>query len=68
MLPEGTPIPTPDKISNSEKLGVYQGGGYVSKGVYRPWINCLMSNLHTIDMFCPVCKKSIQDRIDFNCR
>ena len=68
MLPEGTPIPTPDKPSNAEKTGVYQGGGYVSKGVYRPWINCLMNNLHTIDVFCPVCKKSIQEMIDFNCR
>jgi hypothetical protein len=68
MLPEGTPIPTPEKTGNKEKLGVYEGGGYVSKGVYRPWINCLMNNLHTIDVFCPVCSKSIQNMIDFNCR
>ncbi len=68
MLPEGTAIPTPQKDSNAEKLGVYEGGGYVSKGVYRPWINCLMNNLHTIDVFCPVCSKSIQEMIDFNCR
>ncbi len=68
MLPEGTPIPTPNKPENAEKLGVYEGGGYVSKGVYRPWINCLMNNLHTIDVFCPVCSKSIQEMIDFNCK
>ncbi len=67
MLPEGTEIPTPSKDKNAEKLGVYEGGGYVSKGVYRPRINCLMNNLHTIDVFCPVCKKSIQEMIDFNC-
>jgi len=67
MLPEGTEIPTRSKDRNAEKLGVYEGGGYVSKGVYRPWINCLMNNLHTIDVFCPVCKKSIQELIDFNC-
>lgn len=68
LLPEGTKIPTPVKQENKEKPGVYEGGGYVSKGVYRPWINCLMNNLHTIDVFCPVCSKSIQDMIDFNCR
>jgi hypothetical protein len=68
MLPEGTPVPTPAKFRNTETLGVYEGGGYVSKGVYRPWINCLMNNLHTIDVFCPVCSKSIQETIDFNCR
>ena len=68
MLPEGTAIPTNAKSENSKKLGVYEGGGYVSKGVYRPWMNCLMNNLHTIDVFCPVCSKSIQDMIDFNCK
>ena len=67
MLPEGTEIPTPSKDRNAEKLGVYEGGGYVSKGVYRPWINCLMNNLHTIDVFCPVCSKSIQEAIDLQC-
>ena len=68
MLPEGTVIPTPDKGKNGDKLGVYEGGGYVSKGVYRPWPNCLMNNLHQIDVFCPVCIKSIQEMIDLNCR
>jgi hypothetical protein len=67
MLPVGTIVPTHDLVSNTEKLGVYEGGGYVSKGVYRPWINCLMNNLHTIDVFCPVCNKAIQEMIDFNC-
>jgi IgA Peptidase M64. len=66
MLPAGTPIPTPAKPDNKQKIGVYEGGGYVSKGVYRPWINCLMNNLHTIDIFCPVCNKAIQDMIDFD--
>jgi hypothetical protein len=66
MLTTGTAIPTPVKNENQQKLGVYEGGGYVSKGVYRPWINCLMNNLHTIDVFCPVCSKAIQDKIDFD--
>lgn len=68
MLPEGTPVPTPKKTSNEGKLGVYEGGGYLEKGVYRPWINCMMNNLHTIDVFCPVCRKAIQEAIDFNCK
>jgi hypothetical protein len=68
MLPVGTSVPTPAKPENQQKLGVYEGGGYVSKGVYRPWINCLMNNLHTIDIFCPVCNKAIQEMIDINCK
>lgn len=68
MLPQDTTIPTPVTIEKEEKLGVYEGGGYVSKGVYRPWVNCLMNNMHTIEVFCPVCTKSIQDMIDRNCK
>ena len=68
MLIDGTAIPTIAKSESNRTLGVYEGGGYVSKGVYRPWVNCMMNNLHTIDVFCPVCSKAIQEIIDFNCK
>ncbi len=68
MLPKGTPVPTPLTAESVEKLGVYEGGGYVAKGVYRPWPNCLMNNLHTTDKFCPVCTAGIQSQTEFLCR
>lgn len=68
MLPVGAKIPTPESEWEKETLGVYEGAGYVTKGVYRPWVNCLMNNLHTIDQFCPVCNKAIQEMIDFHCK
>jgi hypothetical protein len=68
MLPEGTPIPTPVTPERDQVLGVYEGGGYLTEGVYRPWPNCLMNNLHTINKFCPVCEKGIRDQIEFLCR
>jgi hypothetical protein len=68
MLPEGTEIPTQYNSTAKDKLGVYEGGGYVSKGVYRPCYNCVMNNFHTIDVFCPVCIKAIKGVIEFNCR
>ena len=49
-------------------VGVFEGGGYAAKGVYRPWRNCLMNNLHRTDEFCPVCTKAICDYIEFLCR
>ena len=52
---------------NPEKpwpLGVYEGGGYLQKGVYRPWPNCMMNWFHRIDEYCPVCKQAIQETID----
>ena len=67
LLKAGTPVPTPLTDENSRELGVYEGGGYVAKGVYRPWPNCLMNNLHKTDEFCPVCILAIQKYIDFLC-
>jgi hypothetical protein len=46
------------------KLGVYEGGGYLQKGVYRPWPNCMMNWFHRIDVYCPVCVKETQNTID----
>lgn len=66
MLDKSTPVPTEAKDENRSLLGVYEGGGYVSEGVYRPWVNCLMNNLHHIDIFCPVCTQELQMRIDFH--
>ncbi len=45
-------------------LGVYEGGGYLQKGVYRPWPNCMMNWFHRIDVYCPVCTQAIQETID----
>jgi hypothetical protein len=57
MIPEGTPVPTPSFDTYNETVGVYEGGGYVSKGVFRPMIDCRM---HTNDAaFCPVCQKAL---------
>lgn len=45
-------------------VGVYEGGGYKSKGVYRPVITCRMrDNYHPT--LCPVCEASVARLIDF---
>ena len=43
----------------SECGGVFEGGGYVAKGVYRPAISCTMKNTSTAEDFCEVCKRAI---------
>ena len=63
MLPEKTPIPTPSDEKNENKLGVYEGGGYVTKGVFRPMINCRMRS--NASDFCPVCQRAINLMIDW---
>ncbi len=64
LLADETPIPTPDTDEWEGKTGVYEGGGYMAKGVYRPSRDCLM---HTFkkDVFCAACSKAIVDMIDF---
>ncbi len=64
MLLVETSIPTPDIWENENKLGVYEGGGYASKGIYRPMIQCRMRSNHS--EFCPVCQRAINRMIDWS--
>lgn len=64
MIDEDTPIPTPDTKEYRDKVGVYEGGGYMAKGVYRPMQDCSMKSI-SVNNFCPVCKRAIKKMIDF---
>jgi hypothetical protein len=64
LVDKSTPIPTPDTPEYKNKIGAFEGGGYVAKGIYRPMQDCTMKSLF-INNFCPVCKKSISQMIDF---
>jgi len=46
------------------KVGVFEGGGYASKGIYRPSVDCRMFSLSLID-FDPVCSAAIEKMVDF---
>lgn len=64
MLPAGTPIPTPVKHKNKYPVGVYEGGGYSFKGIYRPADDCRMRT-NTCEAFCPVCQSALSRLINF---
>jgi hypothetical protein len=64
LVDKDTPIPTPAEDKYKDKTGAFEGGGYVAKGIYRPRQDCTMRSI-SVDNFCPVCKKAIQDMIDF---
>ncbi|MBZ0200588.1 MAG: IgA Peptidase M64 [Ignavibacteriaceae bacterium] len=63
-LDNSTPIPTPATDEYIDKVGVFEGGGYAAKGIYRAKQDCTMKSI-SVNNFCPVCKKTIQDMIDF---
>ncbi|MCD4746052.1 MAG: IgA Peptidase M64 [Bacteroidales bacterium] len=64
LLKKKIPIPTPDEEKYYKKLGVFEGGGYVAKGVYRPAYDCLMKSFND-DQFCDACKEAIIKMINF---
>lgn len=64
MLPEGTMIPTKPVEGQPMSLGVYEGAGYMSKGLYRPVDNCRMRT-NEAPAFCPVCQRAIERMIDY---
>ena len=45
-----------------EKVGAFEGAGYLAKGLYRPQIDCIMYTRHLV--FCKVCSRSIEKVID----
>ena len=61
MVAEGVEIPTQVTAERSKNyvVGVYEGGGYRAKGIYRPTDVCRMRN-NTAEKFCPVCQRAIE--------
>mgnify|MGYP003547421622 FL=1 len=75
MLPRFVSIPATDAAEDVWKqigagkspdsfIGVYEGAGYQSKGVYRPFPDCRMKT-NAADGFCPVCQRAIARIIEF---
>jgi hypothetical protein len=65
MVDKTTPIPTPRILQYKSVTGVFEGGGYMAKGIYSPWQDCLMKSNQT-DNFCPVCRDAILNAIDWH--
>jgi hypothetical protein len=50
------------KEQNREKVGAFEGAGYLAKGLYRPQVDCIMYTRHLV--FCRVCSRSIENVIN----
>ncbi len=66
MVAEDTPIPTPRDPKYAGVVGMFEGGGYLSKGIYSPVMDCRMKS-NEAPGFCPVCKDAIARMIQFYC-
>lgn len=64
LMDKNTPIPTPVEDNAKYKVGVYEGGGYAFKGVYRPVDKCRM-RVNDVPAFCPACQQALDRLTDF---
>lgn len=69
--PNLTTNPTPpvkwQDLVDAGKAGIIEGGGYLSKGVWRGQEDCRMRTNENPD-FCPVCQQALTRLIDFYTR
>jgi hypothetical protein len=64
MIDASTPVPTPRTEAYSKTLGMFEGGGYLGKGMYSPMMDCRMKS-NEAPGFCPVCRDAIRKMIRF---
>ncbi|MCF0192785.1 MAG: peptidase M64 [Prevotella sp.] len=52
------------KWQDMPQVGLYEGAGYRTKGIFRPTKDCRMRSNTTPD-FCPVCQRAIRQLVEF---
>jgi hypothetical protein len=67
MIEEGIPLPTPATEEYRDKVGLFEGGGYSAKGIYRPQVDCRMKS-NEAESFCKVCEEALRQMIEFYIR
>lgn len=60
MIGKNTPVPTPAEDRYKNVTGLFEGGGYSAKGIFRPGLDCRMKG-NTADNFCRVCIGTIRE-------
>lgn len=64
MITAGIPIPTPRTKEYADKIGLFEGGGYVGKGIYSPVMDCMMKS-NNPNEYCPVCQQAVEARLKY---
>jgi hypothetical protein len=64
LISAETPVPTPRDDKFKRETGMFEGGGYLSKGIYSPAMDCRMKT-NEAPAFCPACREAIGKMIRF---
>lgn len=64
MIGKDTPQPTPAEEKYRNVTGLFEGGGYSPKGIYRSEMDCRMIS-NGPKGYCTVCRNAIREMIEF---
>lgn len=64
MIGKDTPVPTPSEEKYNNVTGLFEGGGYSAKGIYRSELDCRMKS-NGLKGYCTVCRNGIKEMIEF---
>ena len=64
MISRETKVPTPAEEKFSNVTGLFEGGGYSPKGIFRPELDCRMKS-NSPKGYCSVCQVAIKRMIEF---
>ncbi len=64
MISPDTPVPTPAEEKYSNVTGLFEGGGYSAKGIFRPELDCRMKS-NSSKGYCSVCREAVKKMIEF---
>jgi hypothetical protein len=64
MIASETPVPTPAEDRYKNVTGLFEGGGYSAKGIWRPEMDCRMKS-NGPKGYCSVCREAVRKMIEF---
>jgi hypothetical protein len=64
MIGSDIPQPTPSEEKFKDVTGLFEGGGYSPKGIYRSEMDCRMKS-NGPKGYCTVCRNAIKEMIEF---
>ena len=67
MIAKDIPIPTPPEEKYKDVTGLFEGGGYSAKGIFRSEMDCRMKS-NGPKGYCSVCRNAIKEMIEFYIR
>lgn len=63
LIVKGVPVPTPAEDKYKDVTGMFEGGGYSAKGIYRPEMDCRMKS-NGPKGYCTVCREAVRKMIE----